>query len=286
MRLPSHTLLPILLITTFITPAFAADKLPLLEEGEAPAVTKIFEGLSPALDPGKGKLTFKHGGQSQPLELGGNDGFYGMGMIFHASSLPRAFEEEFAGKHVLQLTLGRTLEKAVDKVVHFGTIALIFDKLPTKKLTLKAVLPDARRNRIEPGALITFLSPLTPKDRSDEQKLKESFFSQNGTVSLTPLKKPESIDVKHQGSKLAFKSQRFKVEMNTVLSTPFNTEAADLGGNFELPVYWPDGKVSEMWVRRVASQSLSGLMSPASAPTVNLPANRGLTGSTQNQKNR
>ena len=100
------------------------------------------------------------------------------------------------------------------------------------------------------------MSPSTKGDQTDEEKLKGTYFAKSGTITVTPIKSPQSISIKSQGKRIAFKKQTMKLEFDAKLGTPFNTAESSLAGSVEFSVYWPNGKEAKELARRISTESM------------------------------
>ena len=256
---------------------------PLLDADQvAASAPPIMEILKADPKSVSGTLNYKQGINLETLVFGETTGLYGTGLVLHSSALPGEMGQLFKGKHALQIALGNS-PSATDKIPQFGSVTLIFNKIPTKPQTFKTVFPKPPF----PGdnvALILFSSPQSPRARNDEDRLKGSFFAQNGTIILTPVGKPQTVMAPHRGEQMAFKTQVFRLEFNSLLVTPFTNEGADLKGKLELPVFWPDGKESESLIKHLSFETLGASTAPLVAPESVPHHNREVTGSSKKPK--
>lgn len=132
-------------------------------------------------------------------------------------------------------------------------------------------------------ALMMFHSPQMPTNSSEEEKLKNTFFAQGGSILLAPLGEPTVHLVKDRGQSLRFKSQRYRAEIHVQLVTPFNSQPAQLDGSVELPLYQPHGKDSELFAKNISSQNAPDFSTPPRPEGIS-EHRRELAGSTRKQK--
>jgi hypothetical protein len=221
-----------------------------------PPKPRFIEVFSPNQNPGKGTLSYKTSEKVQSVQLGGQSGYYGVGMIFHGSQLPDNFRQELKDRFIVQIALGNLGAKEKKVVSEFSALTLLLKKLPTEKKKLKTVLPTGKDAKIDEGALILFSNPDSPVDQADEEKLRGTFFANSGVLTVTPLGKPEVVDIQADNGHYKFKTQTMRIELNSLLVTPFNIQPADLRGNLEIPIFWPHDKRSESFAKHIAEESL------------------------------
>ena len=87
----------------------------------------------------------------------------------------------------------------------------------------------------EMGFLLT-TSPTTPNERSDEEKLKTTYFAQTGSLTFSADGASKLLELKNQGKKLQFKLQMMKCEFDAQLVTPFNASPGSLKGTIVFPL--------------------------------------------------
>jgi hypothetical protein len=243
-----------LLSLVLASPCFAAP--PLLGIPKAASRPRFIEAFSPEQNPGKGTLSYKTGDKVRSIQLGGQSGFYGVGMIFHGTQLPDNFKQELKDRYIVQVALGNLTAKDKNLIPEFAAVTLILKKLPTEKKTVKTVMPTGKETKIDEGALILFSNPETPTDRADEEKLRGTYFANSGVLTLTPVGKPEVVDIRADNGHYKFKTQAMRMEFNSLLVTPFNVQPADMRGTLEIPIFWPHDKRSELFAKHIAEESL------------------------------
>ncbi len=265
--------------------AFAAP--PLLgatKPGEVPA--ELLDIFATDAHPGTGTVVFHQGEKVELVELGPQSGHYGLGIVFHSSALPEAFQEEFHDTHIIQIVLGTMASKLQSQVAQFGGISLITRKIPSQSQTFHTKPLTAQSHDILNLGLLMISSPSMLREQADEQKLKGTFFGESGTVILTPLAKFRSIQTETSGNPLHFKTQTMRLEFNSQLGTPFSNEKAELQGKLEIPIYWPEGKPAELFAKKIATRSLAGMSAPPSEPPTGITQHKhNLAGSTKKDAN-
>lgn len=246
-----------MLIGVVCQAASAENKVPLIVE--APTKKTILDVFDPKEHPGQGALTFKTPSTpTETIELGTAAERYAYGMVFHGSILPEPYRTDLARHTVIQITLGNLGSKAEGKVPQFGMLSLITTEMPTKTRVFRAALPPENLKKLTDQALIQLTSPLSARDRSDEDSLKNTYYSQSGTVTLEPVGPVDKVQIKGPEGLLAFKLRKMKLSFNALLATPFNSVGSDLTGSLQLSLFWPDGKRSESFMKKIAFESLGG----------------------------
>jgi len=270
--------LSLLLAVIFTIPVGAVE--PLLPTEVGAPVTRLVEIFSQEQPSGHGTLTYKIGTDTQTITFGTTPQ-YARGIVFHSSALPTAFREEIKGLHILQFTLGTLRPKAADKIPQFGHISLITRKIPGQQTVFKATTPQGKRTVPEGLAVLLFTPPTASINRSDEDKLRDSYFAQSGVITVTPVGSPELVDTDADKGRLTFKAQTFRLDFNVMMATPFNTQLLDLRGQVDAPLYWPAGKTSEQFIANVAKDSLKSSPLPVQMPEGILHHKRDVAGSTK-----
>jgi len=244
-----------------------------------PETIDLFAG---EVHPGTGTLVYRQGAKVELIELGAQSGHYGLGIVFHSSALPEAFQKEFQNTHIIQIVLGTMTSKLQEQVPEFGGISLITKKIPSHPQIFNTKLRTAASSDILNLGLMLVTSPSTPREQVDEQKLKSTYFAQSGTIILTPLETFRPIQTDNAGTIIKFRTQTVRLEFNNELATPFSGEKAELQGKLEIPLYWPDGKPAELFAKKIANRSLAGMSAPPSQPPTGITRhNRNLAGSTK-----
>ena len=212
-------------------------------------------------NPGRGTLEFRRGKTVEKITLGSSSGLYGLGMVFKGAKLPFQYGKEFQDDFIIQIALGTLKSRIESQIPQFGAATLITPKVPKGATRFAIKVP--KKGVVNPDkhlGLVLFSSPSTPNDLGDEYKLKNTFFAQSGTLTLSRESKPKSIDVRAQGQTMQFKLLLMKVEVDLVMGTPFSAESSSLTGTLEFPVYSPHGAPAIAFTERIAGESFVGTM--------------------------
>lgn len=248
----------------------AEPELSLQPSPPAPSVTQDFElqtivpadpGLSLAesfnaeKNPGKGTLTYKYLSQNEIIELGTDSGQFGFGLVFRHATLPEEFIREYGKIDVIQFSFGTLPAKTQGKVPEFGTVAIFSKVKPKDWMAFPLIMGMQRQAGLDFG-LILFSSHKATVQRSDEEKLRDTFFSKNGQIRLMSDGPIKGLDVDAEGKKVSFKVQAMKMEIDAEMTTPFNAQKNQLTGAVQVPVYWPESPAALNWMRKFALRSL------------------------------
>ena len=237
-------------------------------DASLPSVSKSLFSLENL--PGKGSLNFVLGQQNENLEFGKDKSFYTLALVFERKNLPASVAKTITKHQVIQIALGNRVDAQTDRLAQFGAMTLKVREVPkTESISLKCQdLSKADKSQSE-SAFIIFNSSQTKLSVEDQDKLKNTVFSESGQVKITPIGTPEKILVKHQGKNLAFKRQLMSLTIDSNLSTPFSSERGSLKGTVEVPFFWPSGSESNRLVAELAKESLekeSDIFPPLQAP--------------------
>ncbi len=246
------------------TAAPVADAPPI----EAPATKEVnirlVELFSVEQLPGSGVLAYHVGDKVENIVFGNESGVYGLGMIFKGENLPDQYGREFSGNNILQLALGTMRSRLVGQLPQFGALTVLAGKVPFRRTSYPLIVSTGRENKdLSDIGFLLFTSPSTPNERSDEEKLKGTYFANKGTVSLTPVGDWKVMEVRASGKRMNFKLRMMKVDFEATLVTPFATQAATLNGSIEIPVYAAASKDAEKLTNKIASDSLESTASLA-----------------------
>lgn len=241
---------------------------------------KLNELFSVENNPGSGSLTYTQAEKQEKIELGSETGHYALGMIFKGNSLPAPYSKDLKNTELVQIALGTAKGKVQFQVPQFGAATLIAKGGLKGKTTFKFVVPTGGPKKDQHMALLLFTSPSTPNEQSDEEKLKGTFFSQTGSVTLTPKGKASVVGVRYQGKNVNFKTQTMSLEFKASLVTPFNSQENGLTGTIDFPVYSPHGREATELAKKIAAESMGG-MAPPEDPEGLSTHNRSVAGSTK-----
>lgn len=206
---------------------------------------------------GSGALTYAIGETKENVTFGPKSGRFLMAFAVDGKLLPTGFKKDFAGKWVIQLALGNLKGSNPNDLAQFGAASLIVLQLPTEKTTVNIRIPDAREKKLKNTGYLLFSSPSTPADRSNEEKLKGTYFGSLGTAVLVPIGDKRKVAMQIEGKPVLFYEQKMKADINTEMTTPFNSVPSHLGGSVEFPVYWPASKAAETFAKNVVSSSFA-----------------------------
>lgn len=230
--------------------------------------------------PGTGTLTYKSGDKVEEIKLGADMGLYALGMIFEGSNFPEQYAKDFRNTQVIQIAMGTMRSRLQGQVPQFGVVSLITKKIPASKAKFPFFAPTGNNGPSpEEMAFLLFTSPTTPNERTDEEKLKGTYFSQSGTLTVTPKGPSRLLEVKSQGKRMTFKLRMMKMDFDASMVTPFNAQPSTIKGSIEFPVYAAKGKEAELVVQRMASDSLETTASQAMQEGLSTHP-RGIAGST------
>ncbi len=258
---------------------------PLLDKstkGPTPIPPEIVEQVAGAGS--KGALELKIGEKREVVEVGGKSGHYAVGMVIHSSALPAELASEFQGFNIIQIFLGTLSGAAGENVPQFGSLGVITKRIPAKDSKIFKTVLGPTSPKTGDYAQVSFKSPGTPLQQTDEEKLKAVSFASSGTLKYTPRGLPQDVKVRSRTGYLAFKRQKIALDLNSILTSPFNPVDGDVKGQLEVYVYWPSRPESQELTRSLASSTLEDLFTTRmptleSSPTDNV--NRAVTGTTQ-----
>lgn len=223
-----------------------------------PELTSLF---SAANNPGSGILELKMGDKTEKIVLGKETGYYGLGMVFSGQGLPDPYRSDFKDREVIQVALGSVRAPDTGKIPQFGAATLVSPKLTVGKLlTFPFNVTENKKTKkysFDNMGILLFTSPSTPKDQTDEEKLKVTFFAAEGSLNLLPLNTPKLFTAKSQTGDVKFSERKVKIQFKAGLGTPFSEAVGALEGVIEIPVYTPAGKAAEKLASDIASKSLN-----------------------------
>ncbi len=219
---------------------------------------KLTELFGTEETPGSGSIGYSMGQQSQQVTLGKETGVYAMGLVFEGINLPNQIKKGIEKQLVIQLAIGVNRSKIAAQVPQFAAITLLSLEIPQLKRIYPFIVPNpADKNRKE-MAFLLFTPPNSPAERSDEEKLKSTFFANTGVMSLDPRGGPQTLEVKRNGDRLKFTVRFMEADIDGGLATPFHADLGRLRGKIKFPLYWPSNNAARALVQKMARDSLEG----------------------------
>lgn len=219
---------------------------------------KLTELFGTEETPGSGTIGYSVGAQLQQIALGKETGVYALGLVFDGLELPAQMRKTKVKPTIIQMAIGFNRGKIGSQVPQFAALTILGTENPKVKKTYPLVVPNpADKNRNE-MAFLLFTPPTTPAERSDEEKLKTTFFANKGMISLSPQGEVQSLEAKRNGERLKFSVRFIDAEIDGLLATPFHTEPGKIQARFKFPLYWPANDAAKKLVRRMAQDSLDG----------------------------
>ncbi len=240
----------------------AAPALGVLDAAKPSATDKVNVKLTELFgteeNPGSGVIGYTLGQSSQQVKLGKETGIYGMGLVFDGIDLPQRLKKGIEKQVVIQLALGVNRSKLAGQIPQFGAMTILSLETPVGKKTYPFVVPNPRDKNRKEMAFMLFSPPNTPSERTDEEKLKSTYFANEGLISLEPKGGIQVLEVKRNGERLKFSVRFMEAEVDGGLSTPFSAEPGRLRGKFKFPLYWPSNLPARKLVQKMARDSLEG----------------------------
>jgi len=108
-------------------------------------------------------------------------------------------------------------------------------------------------------ALLVFQSPETPQNQSEEDRLKTTYFSSDGSVNFASKGKITTIDTTLEGRKIPLRLQNLEINLQTKLLTPFTPKETALKGRFEVAMYWATEGQGQGFIRKLLEDSFSDI---------------------------
>jgi hypothetical protein len=214
--------------------------------------------LAPDVFLGSGEFKVRSGAKITNYAVGKSGGLQGMAFVLHGKLLKEAEFSELKEKLITQVTLGQWSKSEEEAPIFhpLSQMSFIADNLPTKT-EIFTLEPITQAKKLKPHqALLLWNNSGNFKERTDEEKLKTSFFGEKGSVLLSLKGEPQLVEVKSQDKGIALKTQMLRMEfVGAVIGSPFNTDKMTLNGTIEIPAYWPSEKESEKWARQIASDN-------------------------------
>jgi hypothetical protein len=223
----------------------------------APSAFPLAELFSAEKNPGRGTLEYARGATTDKIVFGAETGHYLMGMVFAHDTLPRSIQAEFKNNEVIQLAFGTLAQSAGARVGQFGSATVLVSRQVATTRTIPLRIPTPADPLLPESAFMLFASPDMGAQLSDEEKLKGTFFAKGGNLILTAANAPKTIPVAVDGRKIPFKIQAMRMNVQAVLTTPFNSEEQSVKGQVEFPLYWPEGAAGKRVAREMAEASFN-----------------------------
>lgn len=219
----------------------------------APAAFPFAEAFSTEKNPGKGTLRFsKANGEPLTISLGTETGHYISGLVFPYDTLPAGLRDEFKNSDVIQLSFGTQPSSVGPRIGQFGAVTLKVSRGTKLQRIVPLKMPSINEVPLPESGYLLFASPELLSAGSDEEKLKNTFFAREGSLSLVATASPRPLVVLAEGRKIAFKIQPMRMDIEATLATPFNTEEPRLVGKVEYPLYYPDSASARKYLSRLA----------------------------------
>lgn len=207
--------------------------------------------------PSDGKIEIKMGDKTESLDLGKNQSQYAMGLFFSRKHLPEKFFKSLGDRQALQIAFGNRGSSSGELMSQFGSLHIKLSRFPTATPT-RIKMHDTLQYKKEKSdsAFLIVNSSQSRFTAEEQEKLKTTFFSESGDITLTTSDAPQSVWVKHDGQRLAFKRQLLQVTLVATLGTPFNNEKGQVTGTFKSPVYWPASAEASAWMKKLTQTQL------------------------------
>jgi len=204
-----------------------------------------------------GQLEFKVGEKTETFEFGKGKPHYAMGLVFSRKNLPTSFAKSIGQNQMIQIALGNRNTSAPDLITQFGSLTLKIEELPSDN-ALKLPFQDTSKADKDQGqsAFLILNSSQMTFSQEDQEKLKSTYFSESGEISVTSTKAVEKISLPNTGKKLSFKRKNISFNIDAKLATPFSGEKGSLKGTVQIPVFSPQGAEADAFVAELAETSL------------------------------
>ncbi len=219
---------------------------------------KLTELFGTEETPGSGSIGYSVGPQLQKIALGKESGVYALGLVFENIDLPAQLKKNKLKQAVIQLAIGVNRSKLAGQVPQFAAMTILSNDTPQLRKVYPLVVPNPGDKNRKEMAFLLFTPPTTPAERTDEDKLKTTFFANGGKIALTPYGGTQSLDAKRNGDRLKFNVRFYEAEIDGDLVTPFHTEPGKIQAKFKFPLYWPANEAARRLVQRMAQDSLDG----------------------------
>lgn len=237
---------------------------------ESPTPLKSVELFSIEQISGEGKVDFKLNDQTEVIEFGKDKSHYGLGLVFTQKNLPDTYKKSIGNFQVIQIALGNRGTASSELMPQFGALTLKVSKIPTLR-SIKIKIQDTQKadKQKEESGFVVFNSSQMKFSNDEQEKLKNTFFSDSGEITLSPIGNMERVLVKSEGKSLSFRRQMMSLGIQAQVSSPFNTVKGKLSGTVQFPIYWAIEKESEKLVSELAQKSLDRnpeIIPPEQAP--------------------
>jgi len=217
---------------------------------------KLTELFGTEETPGTGYIGYTLGQQSQQVNLGKESGIYAMGLVFEGVDLPQRLKKGIEKQVVIQMAIGVNRSKLAGQIPQFGALTVLTRQIPKVRQIIPFIVPNPRDKDRKEMAFLLFSPPNTPAERTDEEKLKSTYFANNGVMSMGPKGGVQTLEVKRNGERLRFSVQFMESDFDAGLATPFSADPGRLRGKFRFPLYWPSNPPARKLVQKMARDSL------------------------------
>jgi len=226
----------------------------LISEVPIPGVSS--EGVFFETIESSGKVDWSFTEGKETLSFGKTDPAYGIGLLFAAKNLPNQFLKSNGGNSLIQISFGNR-NPSPNQLAQFGSLSIRTSSIPLKQsIELSFQNLDKKDSGKNPSAFLIFNSIQTSRTSSESEKLKGTYFSDKGTLKLTPKGEPKKVSFKVEGRSLQFRTQQISLALDVKLGTPFSNEKTDLKGAIDIPLYWPAESQADIWIQKLAKNSL------------------------------
>lgn len=212
------------------------------------ALTELF-GVKQ--NPSLGELKFRRGTVTEKLTFGATTGLYALGFELPASLLPQPYRTQFAGEKVVQVLLGNA--NPGEKISQFASLLILTDASGNET---QLRVPTKGNQDSKNTVYIQFRSPESPSNTPDEDSLKSTYFATSGLAKVGPKGKAEGVAISFSDRRLRFYKRRVRLEINSLMGTPFNPESADIKGAIELALFSAGSDETIVFLKEILSQTL------------------------------
>lgn len=210
-----------------------------------------------------GKLDFSVSQNKEIIEFGKNQNSFAMGLIFDSKNLPSTFLKNFKGSSLIQISLGNRVPQ-INQMVRFGSLTIKSKNVyPQNKLEL-SFLNLTKKEQLQ-SAFLILNSPQRNTSATEADKLKTTFFSEQGKLKLIPKGSHKIVYFKIDGKSLKFKKQLMNLVLDVQVGSPFSDEKGEIKGAIDLPIFSPAENKANSWIKKIAQEKLE--VFPEISPT-------------------
>jgi len=236
---------------------------------ETPAVMSL-------VPPATGSYSFNTGDAKTTISLQPDSGITATAMILSKNLLPTPVASKLKFPWYLHFTSGSANQDAPFLVITANTT----QRINTRTFIKLAPAPVAGET-LPSGAI--YLSLAANESTPNEQRLKGTYLSQSGGLTVTPVGKTASERITTPLGVASFNRQNMRLEFEAKLLSPFNTLEVPLEGNVTASVLWPKDANSNRILKELSANSPS-LSFQLNEPTGLQEHKRELAGSTKTEK--